>query len=72
MVQLNELATCFSAWKAGIGGLTQVGRCLAVGVPGRRIRPKGQIPAGETGNVGREDRQEAIVGYAGSVTDEGE
>lgn len=35
-------------------------------------RPKGAPPAGQVGYIGEDDRQDAIVGHQGSITDEGE
>ena len=39
--------------------------------PARRTRPKGDSPAAQAGFIGKEDRYDAIVGYDGYVTDEG-
>lgn len=40
--------------------------------PARHVRSTGDPPAGRTGFVGQDDRQDAIIGYDGYIADEGE
>ena len=40
--------------------------------PARRMKPKGDLPAGHWGYVGQDDRQDAIVGRNGYIAFEGE
>lgn len=40
--------------------------------PARYRRSKGEMPAGQAGYIGQDDRQDAIVGCDGYIVDEGE